>query len=54
MLTLGPFEAAFERSDNSNIVPTETQKNTLYVLSKKYDISPLEKWSVVLLYFVFT
>jgi urate oxidase len=43
----GPFEKAFTMSDNSSLVPTETQKNTLYALSKKYPIDPVERWTVL-------
>jgi len=42
----GPFERAFTASENSSLVPTETQKNTLYALSKKYPIDPVERWTV--------
>jgi len=40
------FDEHFLRGDNSTLVPTETQKNTLYVLSKLYPIDPLERWVV--------
>lgn len=45
MLLEGPFDGAFENSDNSSIVPTETQKNTLYALSKKYSVEHIERWA---------
>jgi len=38
------FTTAFTEGDNTWIVPTESQKNRLYVLSKKYPVDPLEKW----------
>lgn len=42
ILLEGSFEDAYIKGDNSQIVPTETQKNTLYVLSKKYSVEPIE------------
>jgi len=47
MMIEGPFDKAYTASDNSNILPTETQKNTFYALSKKYPIDPMDKWAVV-------
>mmetsp|Transcript_18446 Transcript_18446/g.52067 ORF Transcript_18446/g.52067 Transcript_18446/m.52067 type:complete len:300 (-) Transcript_18446:60-959(-) len=43
----GPFGRSYTDADNSSIVPTETQKNSFYALSKKYPISPMEKWVVL-------
>lgn len=43
----GPFETAFTNGTNESILPTETQKNTLYALSKKYNVDPLERWVVL-------
>uniref|UniRef100_A0A7S4JP02 Uricase n=1 Tax=Paramoeba aestuarina TaxID=180227 RepID=A0A7S4JP02_9EUKA len=41
----GPFDRSYTHADNSAIVPTETQKNTFYALSKKYPIDPMERWA---------
>ena len=43
----GPFDAAYQRADNAAILPTETQKQTLYALLKKYPVDPMEKWSIL-------
>jgi urate oxidase len=42
----GDFARAYTHGDNSAIVPTETQKNSFYALSKKYEVSPVEAWVV--------
>lgn len=44
MLLEGQFDKSFLTSDNSQLVATETQKNTLYVMAKKYPIEPIEEW----------
>lgn len=40
------FTKNYTEGDHSSLIPTETQKNTLYVLSKKYPIEPIERWAV--------
>ena len=40
------FQDHFLHGDNSSLLPTETQKNTLYVMSKQNPIDPLERWTV--------
>jgi len=40
------FAVNYTNADNSSLLPTETQKNTLYVLAKKYPIEPIERWGV--------
>jgi urate oxidase len=37
---------SYTEADNSRIVPTDTQKNTLFAMAKKYPVSPQERWSV--------
>lgn len=44
MLLEGEFGKSFTHADNSQIIPTETQKNTLYALAKKYPVEPIETW----------
>jgi len=46
MLLEGSFDEAFTTGSNKLIVPTDTQKNTLYAFAKKFDIEPLEKWMI--------
>ncbi len=43
----GKFDTAFTAGTNETILPTETQKNTMYALSKKYPVDPLERWVVL-------
>jgi urate oxidase len=38
--------SSFVEADNSKIVPTDTQKNTLFAMAKKFPITPQETWSV--------
>lgn len=42
----GDFGDSYLTGNNSKIVATETQKNTLYVLSKKYALDNIEEWAV--------
>eukprot|EP01114_Cavostelium_apophysatum_P002371 TRINITY_DN12109_c0_g1_i1.p1 TRINITY_DN12109_c0_g1~~TRINITY_DN12109_c0_g1_i1.p1 ORF type:complete len:346 (-),score=93.51 TRINITY_DN12109_c0_g1_i1:131-1084(-) len=46
ILLEGAFDEAFTTGSNKNIVATETQKNTLYVLAKKYPVDPIEEWAI--------
>ena len=34
------------RGDNSDVVPTDTQKNTVYAVAQKYGVSSLEARSI--------
>lgn len=43
----GDFSSAFTDGSNAKVLPTESQKNTLYALSKKYPVDPLERWVVL-------
>jgi len=47
ILLEGPFESAFLEGSNKSILPTETQKNTIYALAKKYSVEPIEEWCVL-------
>jgi urate oxidase len=38
----GDFEAAHTKGDNRNILPTDTMKNTVYVLARQYPIEAVE------------
>lgn len=40
------FDKNYTEGDHSSLLPTETQKNTLYALAKKYPIEPIERWGV--------
>lgn len=44
ILLEGEFDEAFTKGLNHQIVATETQKNTLYALSKKFPVDPIEEW----------
>lgn len=43
----GPTDAAFTSGDNSLIVPTDTQKNTVYVLGKTTSFDCAEEFAVI-------
>ena len=45
ILLSGDFGRAYTHGDNAKVLPTETQKNTFYAMSKKYDVDPIEAWS---------
>lgn len=42
ILFRGDFKSCYETGDNSRILPTDTIKNTVYVLARKYDILSIE------------
>ena len=44
----GNFEAAHTVGDNSLILPTDTQKNTVYALAKEHFTGPIEAFGLVL------
>jgi len=46
ILLEGDFADAYVTGSNKKIVATETQKNTLYVLAKKYSVDPIEEWAI--------
>ena len=41
----GDFEAAHTKGDNRNILPTDTIKNTVYVLAKEYPAEQIEDFA---------
>src|SRR2546427_6381358 len=45
----GDFEAAHTAGDNRKILPTDTMKNTLYVLAKQFPVEPVEDFSMHLI-----
>ncbi|GAB3988651.1 urate oxidase [Spirosoma daeguense] len=44
----GDFEKAHTLGDNAKILPTDTQKNTVYVLAKEYFIGSIESFALKL------
>ncbi|MGI4740461.1 MAG: factor-independent urate hydroxylase [Janthinobacterium lividum] len=44
----GDFDAAHTLGDNSLILPTDTQKNTVYALAKEHFTGPIEAYGLVL------
>lgn len=44
----GNFEPAHIAGDNSNILPTDTQKNTVYVLAKEFFVESIEAFGLCL------
>jgi len=47
ILLEGDFDESFITGSNRQIVATETQKNTLYFLAKKYPLDSIEEWAVL-------
>ena len=48
-LTLrGDFEAAHTSGDNSSVVATDTQKNTVYALAREHGITSIEEFAMLL------
>jgi urate oxidase len=44
----GDFETAHTLGDNTKILPTDTQKNTVYALAKEHFTSSIEEFGIVL------
>lgn len=44
----GDFETAHTQGDNSKILPTDTQKNTVYALAKEHFTSSIEEFGIKL------
>lgn len=42
VLLEGDIEESYTRADNTPIVPTDTVKNTIHILAKQGDVSPIE------------
>lgn len=45
ILFRGDFASCYETGDNSKILPTDTIKNTVYALARKYDIVSIEEFA---------
>jgi urate oxidase len=45
----GDFEAAHTKGDNSKILPTDTMKNTVYVLARQYPVEAVEDFCLHLI-----
>lgn len=43
----GPTGPAFTAQDNSTVIPTDTQKNAIYVLAKSRSFDCAEAFSVI-------
>jgi urate oxidase len=50
----GDFETAHTIGDNSKILPTDTQKNTVYALAKEHFVSSIESFGLYLANYFFT
>jgi urate oxidase len=44
ILFQGDFKSCYETGDNSKILPTDTIKNTVYVLARQHDIASIEEF----------
>jgi urate oxidase len=49
ILFQGDFKSCYETGDNSKILPTDTIKNTVYVLARKHDITSIEEFGSLLI-----
>lgn len=47
----GDFEAAHTLGDNANILPTDTQKNTVYALAKEHFVDSIEEFGLFLAHY---
>lgn len=44
----GDFDACHEQGDNANILPTDTQKNTVYAFAKRHGVAEIEDFALLL------
>lgn len=44
----GKFDRVHTAGDNSNVLPTDTMKNTVYVMAKKHDFNSIEEFGMIL------
>lgn len=44
----GDFDAAHVSGDQANVLPTDTQKNTVYAFAKEYGVGQIEDFALVL------
>ena len=45
----GDFETAHTKGDNQEILPTDTMKNTVYVLARQYPVEAVEEFGLHLI-----
>src|SRR6202171_5813664 len=45
ILFQGDFASCYEAGDNSKVLPTDTIKNTVYVLARKHEIVAIEEFA---------
>lgn len=48
ILFRGDFQSCYQCGDNSKILPTDTIKNTVYVLARKHEITSIEEFAKLL------
>lgn len=48
ILLEGPAERAYYNGDNSNVLPTDSVKNTVYVLAKQHEFETIEDFAIIL------
>jgi urate oxidase len=48
VLLEGEIDESYTRADNGPIVPTDTVKNTIYIIAKLQDVWPIERYAAVL------
>src|SRR5260370_9722031 len=48
VLLEGEIEESYTQADNSSIVPTDTVKNTIYILAKQNEVWPIELFGATL------
>ncbi|MEW5798732.1 MAG: factor-independent urate hydroxylase [Bacteroidota bacterium] len=44
----GKFDRVHTDADNSNVLPTDTMKNTVYVMAKKHEFKSIEEFGMIL------
>src|SRR5579864_1924820 len=49
ILFQGDFASCYEAGDNSKVLPTDTIKNTVYVLARKHEIAAIEEFAQCLI-----
>ncbi len=48
VLCEGDFQSSYADADNSQVLPTDTMKNTVYVVAKKHGIGAIERFGRIL------
>lgn len=48
VLLLGDIDVSYTKADNAPIVPTDTVKNTIYILAKQHEVWPIERFGCTL------